>query len=168
MLIRSQATGANTVPAVSTVICRPASRRPMASSTISGAIIGSPPVTTTCLAPYPRTSDRIDSTERSAPSGLQDVYGVSHHVQRRLQPLVRTNTDGTPTNDPSPWTEWKISAMRIRDRVRETRFSKALQTKPAAIAQAAGFSRQRGIVATARQSKIHAQIGCQPHDLALA
>ena len=35
----------------------------------------------------------------SSPSGCHEVYGVSHHEQRRLQPLVRTKTDGTPTSD---------------------------------------------------------------------
>jgi hypothetical protein len=39
------------------------------------------------------------------PSGFQDVYGVSHQVQRRLQPEVRTNTLGTPARMPSPWIE---------------------------------------------------------------
>jgi hypothetical protein len=30
---------------------------------------------------------------------------VSHHLHRRLQPLRRTNTLGTPTSIPSPCTE---------------------------------------------------------------
>src|SRR5579863_5219878 len=48
---------------------------------------------------------------RSSPSGCHEVYGVSHQVQRKLQPLVRTKTDGTPANVPSPWMEWKISEI---------------------------------------------------------
>ena len=50
MLIRSQATGAKTVPAVSMVMCSPRARSRSVSATMSGAIIGSPPVTTTCRA----------------------------------------------------------------------------------------------------------------------
>ena len=38
----------------------------------------------------------------SEPSGFHDVYGVSHHEHRRLHPLLRTNTDGTPASLPSP------------------------------------------------------------------
>lgn len=37
---------------------------------------------------------------------------MSHQSQRRLQPEVRTKTDGTPAKRPSPWIEWKISAIR--------------------------------------------------------
>jgi hypothetical protein len=33
------------------------------------------------------------------------VNGVSHHVQRRLQPLVRTNVLGVPAKSPSPWSD---------------------------------------------------------------
>ena len=50
MLIRSQATGAKTVPAVSIVMCSPARAAARSAAEISGAIIGSPPVTTTCRA----------------------------------------------------------------------------------------------------------------------
>ena len=39
------------------------------------------------------------------PPGCHDVYGVSHQAQRRLQPLVRMKTDGTPTSEPSPCIE---------------------------------------------------------------
>ena len=69
---------------------------------MSGMIIGSPPVSTTCRAGCSRTRATICSTETSSPSGLQLAYGVSHHVHRRLHPLARTNTDGTPTSFPSP------------------------------------------------------------------
>ena len=41
----------------------------------------------------------MDSTDRSSPSGCHDVYGVSHQAHRKLQPLARTNTDGTPTSE---------------------------------------------------------------------
>ena len=72
MLIRSHATGAKTVPAVSIVICSPRSRSRWLNGRISGAIIGSPPVTTTCRAGCARTSSRIWSRLRSTPSGLQE------------------------------------------------------------------------------------------------
>src|SRR5207249_6168274 len=105
MLIRSQATGAKTVPAVSMVMCSPRARKRSVRSTIPDAIIGSPPVTTACLAGYAATALRMASSERSSPSGCHEVYGVSHQTQRRLQPLVRTKTEGTPTSEPSPWRE---------------------------------------------------------------
>jgi hypothetical protein len=35
-------------------------------------------------------------------SGFQDVYGVSYRMQRRLQPKVRINSDGTALSRPSP------------------------------------------------------------------
>ena len=38
---------------------------------------------------------------------------MSHQSQRRLQPEVRIKTEGTPVKRPSPWIEWKISAIRI-------------------------------------------------------
>ena len=34
-------------------------------------------------------------------------------MQRRLQPEVRTKTEGTPVSSPSPWIEWNISAINI-------------------------------------------------------
>ena len=50
---------------------------------------------TTCRAlPCDSTAATIWATERGSPSGFHDAYGVSHQAQRRLQPLVRTNTDG--------------------------------------------------------------------------
>src|SRR5450759_5149667 len=51
MLMRSQATGENTVPAVSIVMWHCWARKRRVSSTASGKIIGSPPVMTTCFAP---------------------------------------------------------------------------------------------------------------------
>src|SRR5262249_15235263 len=92
-------------------MCFPAARSNLVSAAICGAIIGSPPVTTTCRHGCAATALTIRSMATSSPSGFQDVYGVSHHEHRRLQPLVRTNTDGTPTSDPSPCSEKKISAI---------------------------------------------------------
>src|SRR5947209_13903369 len=105
MLIRSQHTGAKTVPAVSIVMWRPAALNASVKGTISGAIMGSPPVTTTCFDRYCATCSTRDATDRSLPSGCHDVYGVSHQTQRRLQPEVRTKTEGTPRSEPSPWME---------------------------------------------------------------
>ncbi|MEJ1973746.1 MAG: hypothetical protein WDM96_15160 [Lacunisphaera sp.] len=51
------------------------------------------------------TSATISSTVSCVPSGFHDAYGVSHQLQRKLQPLVRMNTDGTPVSSPSPWSE---------------------------------------------------------------
>ena len=39
------------------------------------------------------------------PFGSQEVNGESHQRQRRLQPLVRTNTLGVPASSPSPCSE---------------------------------------------------------------
>ena len=65
--------------------------------------IGSPPVSTTCRASHSSHSARISSTVRSCPSGFHDVYGVSQNQQRRLHPLARMKTLGTPVRSPSPW-----------------------------------------------------------------
>jgi hypothetical protein len=32
-------------------------------------------------------------------------------LQRRLHPLVRTKTEGTPVSAPSPWIEWNNSEI---------------------------------------------------------
>src|ERR1700686_3221579 len=40
-----------------------------------------------------------------------NAYAVSHHVQRRLQPVSRTKMQGRPARVPSPWIERKISAI---------------------------------------------------------
>lgn len=37
--------------------------------------------------------------------GLPRCIGVSQKVQRKLQPEVRTNAEGTPVRSPSPWIE---------------------------------------------------------------
>ncbi len=102
MLIRSQTTGSKTVPAVSTVMWRFCCRNRSVRAMMSGAIIGSPPVTTTWRAGWARTSSRIWSSVSSVPSGCQEVYGVSHQEQRKLQPLVRMKIEGTPISAPSP------------------------------------------------------------------
>src|SRR5690606_24191789 len=41
-----------------------------------------------------------------------NAYSVSHHTQRRGQPVSRTNVHGSPAQVLSPWTEWKISVTR--------------------------------------------------------
>jgi hypothetical protein len=101
-LARSQTTSFHTVPAVSIVRCSPASRSRRVSSSTPAAAIGSPPVSTMCPHENARTRSTIPSTAISSPSGDHDVYGESHHTQRRLHPLVRTNTLGTPASFPSP------------------------------------------------------------------
>ena len=103
LAVYSQATGAKTVPAVSTVMCIPRPRSFSESSTTPCAIIGSPPVITACRAAgKDATRSTMASTVISSPSGFHEVYGVSHQEQRRLQPLVRTKTEGTPARMPSP------------------------------------------------------------------
>src|SRR5258708_38798641 len=42
-----------------------------------------------------------------------NAYAVSHHVQRKLQPVSRTNTHGKPARVPSPCTYLNISLMNI-------------------------------------------------------
>ncbi len=97
--------GSGTVPAVSTVTWRPAAPSPVRSVAISPLTSGSPPVTTTCRRSVAVTASRIAATDIARPSGRHDVKGVSHHTQRRLQPLVRTNTLGVPASIPSPWSD---------------------------------------------------------------
>jgi hypothetical protein len=49
---------------------------------------------------------------------VSELFGsrsfLSHQLQRRLQPEVRTKTEGTPVSSPSPWIEWKISEISIQ------------------------------------------------------
>lgn len=95
-----------TVAAVSIVRWRPLAFTAAANSAASRAIIGSPPVNTTCRVDgYCSTADMICATVRASPSGFHEAYGVSHHAHRRLQPLDRTKTEGTPVNSPSPCRE---------------------------------------------------------------
>src|SRR5512147_670422 len=103
--IKSPASGLYIVAAVSMVIWAPRRRSCNVSSSISGASKGSPPVMTTWRVGYLTTSPRMFLTLQVLPSGCHDVYGVSHQRQRKLQPLVRTNTEGTPSKRPSPWIE---------------------------------------------------------------
>src|SRR6202008_4490237 len=58
----------------------------------------------------------MSSMSISSPSGVQEAYFVSHQLHRRLQPEVRTKTEGTPVNSPSPWMEKKISETNIARR----------------------------------------------------
>src|ERR1039458_10370512 len=136
-------------------------RKPRVSSTISRAIIGSPPVTTTWRAGETSTAARMRSSVQSSPSGCHDVYGVSHHTQRKLQPLVRTNTEGTPTSEPSPWMEWKISAIR------NAGLFESLAAQQAGIALPAWPALGVRVVATVRHAEIQAEIASQLHDLRL-
>jgi len=39
---------------------------------------------------------------KDSPVGFHDVVGLSHQTHRRLHPLVRMNTLGTPASFPSP------------------------------------------------------------------
>lgn len=120
--IKSHSSSRKTVPAVSIVITNPRDRSEELSETTGSKSMGSPPVTTTCpirrvasrksLPARSHTDDTISSTESTGPSGAQDAYGVSHQTHRRLQPLTRTKTEGTPAQMPSPWMLEKISAMR--------------------------------------------------------
>ena len=66
---------------------------------------GSPPVTTTCRGASAVTASSTAASGRSRPSGFHEVNGVSHHTQRRLQPLVRTKVLGVPASRPSPWSD---------------------------------------------------------------
>src|SRR5262245_53796211 len=144
------------------VMCLPASRSIPVNATISGAIIGSPPVTTTCRHARDATSLMMRSSVTSSPSGFHDVYGVSHHEHRRLQPLVRTNTDGTPTSDPSPCSEKKISAIF------NVRLFESLLPQQTRVALSARLACWSGIVAAVRQSELQPQRGCEFDDLRLA
>src|ERR1035441_7161063 len=101
------------------------------------------------------------SSVQSSPSGYHDVYGVSHHTQRKLQPLVRTKTEGTPTSEPSPWMEWKISAIP------NARLFESLAAQQAGIALPAGPALGVRIVATMGQAEIQAEIAPQLHDFRL-
>jgi len=42
------------------------------------------------------------------------VYWESHQAQLRLQVASRRDTEGTPTETPSPWMEWNISGSSSR------------------------------------------------------
>src|ERR1017187_6485286 len=97
------------------------------------------------------------SSVQSSPSGCHDVYGVSHHTQRKLQPLVRTNTEGTPTSEPSPWMEWKISAIR------NAGLFESLPQQQPEIALPPWTALGVRIVATMGQAKIQAEIASQLH-----
>ncbi len=57
------------------------------------------------------TARTMAATDMASPAGRQEVSGVSHQRQRRLQPAVRTKTEGTPVRRPSPWIEEKISEI---------------------------------------------------------
>src|SRR6185295_6444626 len=109
---------------------------------MSRAIMGSPPVTTTCPQWCPMVRATISSSGASSPSGVHEVYGVSHQEHRRLQPLVRMKTEGTPTSDPSPWMEWNSSAIF------NFRLFESLLPQQAGIAVPAGTSGEIGVVAT--------------------
>src|SRR5450631_1203233 len=98
------------------------------------------------------------SSVQSSPSGCHDVYGVSHHAQRRLQPLVRTKTDGTPTSEPSPCREWKISAIR------NAGLFEALAAQQAGVALPARQPRRVRIVATVSQAEIQTELAPQFYD----
>src|ERR1039458_6516361 len=101
------------------------------------------------------------SSVQSSPSGCHDVYGVSHHTQRKLQPLVRTNTEGTPTSEPSPWMEWKISAIR------NAGLFESLAAQQAGVALPAWPALGVRVVATVRHAEIQAELAPQLHDLRL-
>ena len=98
--MRSQASAWKTVPAVSMVTCRPRSRSAAVSRGRFGQSSGSPPghddVARDAAAP-PRRARRSCATPPRAPTRCT---GVSHHSQRRLQPVVRMKNDGTPTSPP--------------------------------------------------------------------
>src|SRR5947209_6068628 len=78
---------------------------------MSGMIMGSPPVRTMWVAGYLATASRICGTLSVSPSGFHEAYGVSHQVQRRLQPEARMKVEGTPVSLPSPWREKKSSEI---------------------------------------------------------
>src|SRR5262245_50028708 len=73
---------------------------------------GSPPVTQIVL--HLNSATLVSTSESAIISPPENAYSVSHHTQRRGQPVRRTNTVGKPTRDDSPWMEWKISLMRSR------------------------------------------------------
>ena len=105
MLIRSQATGWNTVPAVSMVMCSPSVAQPLGERhdlRRDHRLAAGHHHVARRVRPH-LVQNLVELS--SAPSGCQDVYGVSHQAQRRLQPLVRMKTDGTPTSEPSPCSE---------------------------------------------------------------
>src|SRR5207237_10483038 len=79
------------------------------------------------------------------------VYSESHHRQRRLHPVSRTNAHGRPACDDSPWMLWKISVMRINRGIVNARFLESLPAQDARIAVPARPPLSDGVVARTRE-----------------
>src|SRR5579862_1711755 len=90
-------------PLVSSSTLYPSSNRRCISGTTSRSCsIGSPPVISTSPPPGLRraTSSSTSSTAIFRPPW--NVYSLSHHEHRRLHPVSRTNTQGSPAYVDSP------------------------------------------------------------------
>src|SRR5450755_3557206 len=74
----------------------------ISGSTSRSCNMGSPPVISTSPPSGERrcTSCSISSSVIGRPP--LKVYSLSHHVQRKLHPAVRTNTHGSPAYEDSP------------------------------------------------------------------
>src|SRR5690349_24517970 len=96
-----------------------------------------------------------------------NVYSESHQVQRRLQPVRRTNTHGRPACDDSPWMEWKISVMRIDRRIVNACFFKSLPAQQTRITMPARPPVRRGVVAGVGDRVIDAEGQAAADDVGL-
>ncbi len=88
-------------PLVSTSTVLPASHSSFSSGQTPGWSSGSPPVSST--SGVPRASARASTSSRGIRVPPWKAWGVSHHTQRRLHPVVRTKVQGSPANVDSPW-----------------------------------------------------------------
>ena len=80
---------------------RPASQSSLMSGKTPGWSRGSPPVTSTRGVSNGRAFSSTSARRMRVPPLKACV--VSHHEQRRLQPVVRTKVHGTPAKVDSPW-----------------------------------------------------------------
>ena len=88
-------------PLVSTSTVLPASHSSRRSGKTPGCRSGSPPVSST--SGVPRASACASTSSRVMRVPPWKACGVSHQVQRRLHPVVRTKAQGSPANVDSPW-----------------------------------------------------------------
>src|SRR5712692_6565635 len=108
------------------------------------------------------------------------VYSESHHRQRRLHPVSRTNTHGRPACDDSPWMEWKISVTRsmhekthphpsslipVHSGIRNTSLLESLPSQQARVTPPTRPPLRVGVVAGMRQRKVDPEVGSAADDL---
>ena len=104
--------GGRRVPEVSTSTAYCRSWSACTSGPNASDSSGSPPVTTTRRQANASTSASRAARVCSRPPAGSHEYFVSHQRQPTEQPCRRTKTHGTPALTPSPWIEWKHSAIR--------------------------------------------------------